>query len=173
MLHHRFSVPAALALSVLATSALGQPKSPPELRSSEMPHLMVDRAHKAPFRSDVIEISLAPATQTGSRVEYKVDVSAGDALVYSLTADAPVISEFHGEAHATKTVVFYREETATTASHGQFTAPMSGAHGWYLANPHDRPVTVRLQLAGYYKTAPGLLKIQRPQKPAAPQPAST
>jgi hypothetical protein len=99
-------------------------------------------------------------------VEYKVDVGAGDALVYSLKADLPVISEFHGEAHATKTVVFYREETAMAASHGQFVAPMSGAHGWYLANPHEKPVTVRLQLSGYYRPAPGLLKIQRPQKPA-------
>lgn len=158
---------AALAMSVLATSALGQPKPPPELRSREAPHLMVEREHGQAFRSDVVEIALAPATQTGSRVEYKVDVGAGDALVYSLTADLPVISEFHGEAHATKTVIFYREDTATAAAHGQFIAPMSGAHGWYLANPHDRPVTVRLRLAGYYKTSPGLLKIQRPQKPAA------
>ena len=164
MLLHRLS--AAAALAVLTTPALGQPKPPPELRSSEMPHLVVERAHKERFRSDTVEISLAPASQTGSRVEYKVDVGAGDALVYSLKADLPVISEFHGEAHATKTVVFYREETAMAASHGQFVAPMSGAHGWYLANPHEKPVTVRLQLSGYYRPAPGLLKIQRPQKPA-------
>lgn len=166
MLHHRLSAAAALATIFIATSALGQPKPPPELRSNEMPHLMVERAHKQPFRSDTVAITLAPATETGSRVEYKVDVGAGDALVYSITADQPVISEFHGEAHATKTVVFYREERAMAASHGQFIAPMSGAHGWYLANPHDQPVTVRLELSGYYKTAPGLLKIQRPQKPA-------
>ena len=166
MLHHRLSAATALATTLLTTSALGQPKPPPELRSSEMPHMMVERAHQQPFRSDTVEIPLAPASQTGSRVEYKVDVGAGDALVYSLTADQPVISEFHGEAHATKTVVFYREETAMAASHGQFTAPMSGVHGWYLANPHEKPVTVRLQLSGYYKTTPGLLKIQRPQKPA-------
>ncbi len=163
---HRLSAAAALATAVLATSALAQPKPPPELRSSEAPHLMMDRAQRAPFRSDTVELTLAPATQTGSRLEYKVDVGAGDALVYSLTADAPVVSEFHGEAHATKTVVFYREDTATAASHGQFIAPMSGAHGWYLANPHDRPVKVRLLLSGYYGASPGLLKIQRPMKPA-------
>ena len=163
---------AALATCILATSALGQPKPPPELRSREAPHLMVERGQEQAFRSDVVEIVLAPATETGSRLEYKVDVGAGDALVYSLAADLPVISEFHGEAHATKTVIFYREDTATAASqgrfaaHGQFIAPMSGAHGWYLANPHDRPVTVRLRLAGYYKTSPGLLKIQRPLKAA-------
>lgn len=172
MLHARLFA-AALAATALATQATGQPKPPPELRSSEAPHLMVERAQDQAFRSDVVEIALAPATQTGSRVEYKVDVRAGDALVYSLSADQPVISEFHGEAHATKTVIFYREDTATAASqgpfasHGQFIAPMSGAHGWYLANPHDRPVTVRLRLSGYYKTTPGLLKIARPQKPAS------
>ena len=161
------AIAAALAVSGLATSALGQPKPPPELRSSEAPHLMIERGHGQAFRSDAVEIVLAPATETGSRVEYKVDVGAGDALVYSLTADQPVISEFHGEAHVTKTVIFYREETATAASHGQFIAPMSGAHGWYLANPHDKPVTVKLRLSGYYKTSPGLLKIVRPLKPAA------
>ena len=152
-------IAAALAACALAAPALGQPKPPPELRSSEAPHLMIDRSHPAPFRADTVELTLAPATQAGSRLEYKVDVAAGDALVYSLTADQPVISEFHGEAHATRTVIFYREEPATTASHGQFVAPMSGAHGWYLANPHDRPVKVRLSLSGYYKVAPGLLKI--------------
>lgn len=165
------SAAAALATTLLATTAVAQPKPPPELRSAEMPHLMVERSHKEGFRSDTVELALAPATQAGSRLEYKVDVAAGDALVYALTADLPVISEFHGEAHATKTVVFYREETATTASYGQFLAPMSGAHGWYLANPHDKPVTVRLRLSGYYRTAPGLLKIQRPLKPA-PAPAA-
>lgn len=164
---HLAAAMAVLAIGLLGGPALSQPKPPPELRSSEAPHLMVERGHADAFRSDAVEIVLAPASESGSRVEYKVDVGAGDALVYSLTADRPVISEFHGEAHATKTVIFYREDTATAASHGQFVAPMSGAHGWYLANPHDRPVTVRLRLSGYYKTAPGLLKISRPLKPAA------
>lgn len=165
MPHPHLVAVTALATTLLATGAVAQPKPPPELRSGEMPHVMVDRAQAAAFRSDEVEIALAPASQTGSRVEYKVDVGAGDALVYSVRADQPVISEFHGEAHATKTVIFYREEAAMTASHGQFVAPMSGAHGWYLANPHERPVTVRLKLAGYYRITPGILKIQRPQKP--------
>lgn len=166
----RTAIVAALtvaAVAVAATGALAQPKPPPELRAGEAPHLMMERPQAAAFRSDVVEIALAPASQSGSRAEYKVDVKAGDALVYSIVADQPVISEFHGEAHATKTVIFYREETAMSASHGQFVAPVSGAHGWYLANPHERPVTVRLKLSGYYRLEPGLLKIQRPQKPAS------
>lgn len=158
-------VAALLAMSAGAGGAGAQPKPPPELRAGEAPHLMMERPHREAFRSDEVEIVLAAASQSGSRAEYKVDVGAGDALVYSIAADQPVISEFHGEAHATKTVIFYREETAMSASHGQFVAPVSGAHGWYLANPHEAPVTVRLRLSGYYRLAPGLLKIQRPQKP--------
>ncbi len=40
-------------------------------------------------------------------------MQAGSALLYSLVASAPVISEFHGESDANKGVMFYREETAT------------------------------------------------------------
>lgn len=151
-----------LGLLALAAPATAQQKPPPEFRSTDLPHVVVEKKHGQPFRTDVIEIPLAAAKQLGSRTEYKVSMKAGDALVYSLTASKPVVSEFHGESDANKAVMFYREETATTATHGQFVSPMGGAHGWYLANTHDTPITVRLQLSGYYTVEPGLIKFTKP-----------
>jgi len=117
-------------------------------------------ASEASYRSDEIEFELKPAKVPGWRLEYKVGMKAGDALLYSLTSNAPVISEFHNEITSNKAVMFYREEQATTASHGQFIAPAAGAHGWYIANTTDEPVKVRLKLSGYYTTTPGLITIE-------------
>lgn len=151
-------VAALLAAAAFAAPAAAATNPPPEFRSSDLPHLVVEKGHSQAYRTDVIEIPLAAAKQKGSRLEYKVHVVAGDAVVYSLTSTGPVVSEFHGESHANKAVMFYREDKATTATHGQFVSPMTGAHGWYLANTTDAPVTVRLHLAGYYKVEPGLIK---------------
>ena len=133
----------------------------PEIRSVDLPHLLIDRPQPPAYRSDEVELELAPAKVPGWRLEYKVDMKAGDALLYSLTASAPVIAEFHNEIASNKAVMFYREEQATTASHGQFIAPALGAHGWYIANTTDKPVKVRLKLSGYYATTPGLIPIAK------------
>jgi len=147
----------ALAALALAGPALAAPP-PAEFRSTDLAHLGIERGQAQAYRTDVIDIPLGAVKQKGARLEYKVHVKAGDAVVYSLTATKPVVSEFHGESHANKAVMFYREDKATTATHGQFISPMTGAHGWYLANTNDTPVTVRLQLSGYYTIEPGLIK---------------
>ena len=152
----------AAILSLFATGhAVAQIPPRPEVRSSDLPHLMIDRPQEAAYRSDEIEFELKPAKVPGWRLEYKVGMKAGDALLYSLTSNAPVISEFHNEITSNKAVMFYREEQATTASHGQFIAPAAGAHGWYIANTTDEPVKVRLKLSGYYTTTPGLIAIAK------------
>ena len=155
----RLSTAAVLALAVLSPVSASMAQAPvPEFRSSDLPHLGVERQQAKTWRTDVVEIPLAAKGQKGARLEYKVHVAAGDALVYSLTATKPLVSEFHGESKANKAVMFYREDKATTSTHGQFVSPMTGAHGWYLANENDTPVTVRLHLAGYYEVEPGLIR---------------
>lgn len=152
----------ASILYLFATGhAIAQTPPRPEVRTADLPHLMIDRPQQAAYRSDEIEFELKPAKVPGWRLEYKVSMNAGDALLYSLTANAPVISEFHNEITSNKAVMFYREEQATTASHGQFIAPAAGAHGWYIANTTDKPVTVRLKLSGYYTTTPGLMTMAK------------
>lgn len=153
----------------LALAALGVAASPlaaqsPEFRSSDLPGTMVHSSAEQAHRSDSIELALAPAGQPGSRLEYKVHMQAGDVLLYALSASEPVVSEFHGESDANKAVMFYREEPATAQSFGQFVAPMSGVHGWYLANQQETPVAVRLTISGYYTLTPGLITIGSPAR---------
>lgn len=149
---------------ILAGAFLASPlaAASPELRSDDLPGSGIHRANEDAHRSDVIELKLAAKGQPNSRLEYKVHMQAGSALLYSLSSPSPVISEFHGESDANKAVMFYREETATQQSHGQFAAPMTGVHGWYLSNEQAVPVTVRLQISGYYKLEPGLIPIAKP-----------
>lgn len=161
MLARFTGVGAAALLAVLPAGHSAAQTPRPEVRSADLPHLMIDRPQAAPFRSDEIILQLKPAKTPGWRLEYKVAMKAGDALLYSLTASAPVISEFHNEMASNKAVMFYREEAATTASHGQFIAPGDGDHGWYIANTTDQPVTIRLKLAGYYAAGPGLIPIAK------------
>ncbi len=151
----------AAVLSLLAAGSVAAQTPRPEVRSADLPHLMIDRPQTAPFHSDEITLQLKPAKTPGWRLEYKVAMKAGDALLYSLTASEPVISEFHNEMASNKAVMFYREEAATTASHGQFIAPGDGDHGWYIANTTDKPVTVKLKLSGYYTAGPGLIPIAK------------
>lgn len=144
----------ALASSLTAAS--------PEFRSDDLPGATIHRAAETAFRTDTIELPLAAKGQPHSRLEYKVHMEAGAALLYTLVASSPVVSEFHGEGDSNKAVMFYREEKATEGSNGQFVAPMKGVHGWYLSNEQPVPVTVRLTISGYYKLEPGLIKIERP-----------
>lgn len=130
-----------------------------DLRTSEMPHLNVEKLQDGTFSTDTLTFDLEPKGENGSRLEYKVGVDAGDVLVYSVVATGTVISEFHGQSEESKSVFFYREQDDVGTTHGQFISPMTGAHGWYFANTSEEPVTVTLELAGYYTLEPGLIEI--------------
>lgn len=149
---------AALALTAL----LGLPASAqsPEFRTDDLPGMSIHRAADQMHRADVVELTLAPMGQPGSRLEYKVHMQAGDVMLYALVASAPVVSEFHGESDANKAVMFYREEAATSENYGQLVAPMTGVQGWYLANEQDLPLTVRLTLSGHYTLTPGRIELR-------------
>jgi hypothetical protein len=151
-----------LALIALVFAASPLAAASPEFRSDDLPGATIHRAADQVHRSDTIELTLAPATQSGSRLEYKVHMEAGNVLLYALAASDAVVSEFHGESDANKAVMFYREEPATAESYGQFVAPMTGVHGWYLANQSSAPVAIRLTISGYYTPTPGLITIGSP-----------
>lgn len=150
------------ALMQPPTTPAPSPPPIPEVRTSDLPHLNIERLQPAAFRSDEITLELKPKGQVGARLEYKVHMKAGDVMVYSVAASGPVINDFHGQADMNDAVLFYREEKAATATNGQFIAPTIGIHGWYLANTTERPVTVKIRIAGYYELTPGLIPINRP-----------
>lgn len=125
-------------------------------------------AHRYPasFRSDAFEIPLAASgdPQRRNALEFKVRMKKGEAVVFSwaaagLAAPDDLMFDFHGhtvarpEGKAPVSVVDY-EKASGAGANGAITAPLEGIHGWYFRNRSDKPITVRLKLAGYYELIP-------------------
>lgn len=147
-----------------ALTGLNSLSAPPEVvvetRFSAPPEIA--RPEPLPFRQDVITVPIGAFGRTLGATEYKVTLAEGQTMVYSWKASAPILFEFHG--HTTPTdgspaeVMDYGKGTAE-AGNGALTAPLTGIHGWYFANPTFEDVTVELTLAGFYTLEPGLIGI--------------
>jgi hypothetical protein len=120
------------------------------------------RQYKGTHRSDTVDIPVRP---NGGEIEYMVKMRQGESLVYSwraveIAAPDKLTSEFHGHTDrapgTTGTLIFYRKGAGGTEN-GSLVAPFDGIHGWYLKNDTDRPVVVRLTLAGFYEVIPDQL----------------
>jgi hypothetical protein len=142
-------------LGASAAAALIGAGSAPALAQSDLQEVASPgAAHEraTAFRTDTIEIELAPAGDIRRRheTEYMIHMQPDDTVVYSLTsADASNLwHEFHG--HTGEKVTFYKK-AAGSAHHGSMTAPFEGEHGWYLENRSDKPVKVQLKLSGFYR----------------------
>jgi hypothetical protein len=107
------------------------------------------------MRQDTIDIPLPGF----GRLEYKLGIQEGDAIVYRWTAidlgePEMLYAEFHGhtepEPGEPGTVMFYRKAEGGDES-GVLSAPFSGIHGWYLENRSSAPIVVRLEVAGFYE----------------------
>jgi hypothetical protein len=114
----------------------------------------VFREYAADYRTDVIDIPL----EVGGELEYKLGLNEGDSIVYQWDAvdlkDTEVLwAEFHGHTPPVDNVgdlMFYRKEFGIT-ERGSLVAPFTGIHGWYLRNDGDKPLVVRLKVAGFYE----------------------
>jgi hypothetical protein len=131
-----------------------------ETRFSAPPEIA--RVEAVPFRQDTVTVPISAFGTSLGATEYKVTLEEGQMLVYSWISSAPIVFEFHG--HTTPTdgspaeVMDYVKGQANEG-HGTLTAPLTGIHGWYFANPTFEGVTVELTLAGYYRLEPGLVGI--------------
>lgn len=105
------------------------------------------------FKLDVFEIVLGPYEY----VEYKYQLEKGATMLYSWTANAGVVHDFHGERAKDATDGGPPEESfdnnARGQSTGSYSAPFSGIHGWYWENPGAETITIRLTSAGFYAAA--------------------
>lgn len=122
------------------------------------------REYDAPFRSDVIEIPLGDfmAGADRSELEYKVRMKKDATLIYSwevIGASDPHDVHFDQHGHTTPkpgeamTVATYRQAFGLKQQ-GALTAPFDGIQGWQFSNSGDRPVVVKLRLAGFYDLIP-------------------
>jgi hypothetical protein len=107
------------------------------------------------YKVDSREIKLG----FGEGVEIKYHMEKGASMVYSWTVTPPgekVFFEFHAEPDekpAGAPEDYYESyemdyEVGKGESHGTFTAPSTGIHGWFWQA--GVPVTVKLTTAGFY-----------------------
>ncbi|MEI9889362.1 MAG: hypothetical protein WDN45_00810 [Caulobacteraceae bacterium] len=148
------------AAGLMSLSAAPEARAPPwaPAAGAAAPQVLA-RSYPAPFRTDTIDIPWRPAESTGSELEYKVQMSAGQSLVYSWSVAAPpeeFYFDFHSEKRpAAKETVISHEQAVGVARNGSLTAPFDGIHGWYFQNQSVKPVTVHLKLSGFYTLLPG------------------
>ena len=109
-------------------------------------------AHPRKPRTVRIEINMQPREE----LEYKAKLAAGEPMLYSWTTQGagPVYYEFHGEPTEGEWPKDYFRSYETVESsqtaHGSFVAPFTGMHGWYWRNLSDAPLTIVLEVNGYF-----------------------
>ena len=111
------------------------------------------RTQASVFQSATLVIKL----DVGEQVEYKAVMQQGDALVYHWKLEEGVIyTDFHAdpgegaEGYPDRYFIRYAE-TEVGESGGSLVAPFAGNHGWYWLNIEDFPVTITLDVRGFYE----------------------
>lgn len=109
------------------------------------------RSSGSPFRSETIEIPL----QGDEELEYKFNMEKGQVLVYTWSSgNRDLYYEFHAEPtegeYPEDYYMSYEIGDGVTGASGSLVAPFTGRHGWYFLNLTQYPVTVKLQVSGYY-----------------------
>lgn len=118
------------------------------------------RTHDAEFKSASLVIALDEFEQ----VEVKAVMKQGDALVYSwkLVEGDTVYTDFHADPAESDQYpelywIRYRESEVASSS-GSLVAPFDGNHGWYWLNIEENPVTIELEVRGYYESIEEIMR---------------
>ena len=106
------------------------------------------------YKLDSEDLSLGP----GEGVEIKYHMQKGAGMVYSWKANSAVAFEFHGEPDNKPNKDYFEsyelnDKVGADHSHGSFTAPSTGIHGWFWENKGKKEVQIHLVTAGFYDNA--------------------
>jgi hypothetical protein len=134
----------AILMIVFALVVVAQQDGSPDLSAS-------NKSHPSIFKADMREITLS----SRQAKELKYHMAQGNGLVYSWKSNGPVQFEFHGEPDVRPDARYSEryaidEKAGVTESHGSFTAPSTGIHGWYWYNIGEQDVTIRVNAAGFF-----------------------
>lgn len=101
------------------------------------------------YRSDEMSLILPP--QKGA--EIKARMNAGESFVFNWKAEGgELYFDMHGEkVDAGDEFTSYWIERSRPHASGSFEAPFAGTHGWYWKNNGTEPVTVELEISGFYE----------------------
>lgn len=140
----------------LGLTRLSDPPDAPEVPApapgaAQVPTVEGPIAHyPAALKSDTTQFVLGPYEY----VEYKYRLEKGAVLLYSWTATATVVHDFHGDPEGGgEQAAVSHEKKPRRGANGEFTAPFAGIHGWYWENPGGESITVSLTTAGFYSSA--------------------
>lgn len=99
-------------------------------------------------KSETLTIILEP----DATVEYKALMSQGDALTFRWETDGGIAYyDFHGHDESFGPEFYTRyDEGEGTGRAGSIIAPYSGQHGWFWLNTEGEPMTITLDVAGFY-----------------------
>ena len=106
------------------------------------------------YKVDTEDFALMP----GEGVEMKYHMEKGASMVYAWKADGKLLYEFHGEPDQKPSKDYYEsyeldDKVGKTESHGTFTAPSTGIHGWFWQNKGEKDVMFHLTVAGFFDSA--------------------
>lgn len=101
------------------------------------------------YRQDTLTIEIPG----DGAIEYKALMDRGDSLVFDWSVDGgQVYYDMHAHDAAFGDEFFTRyEEGEGTGASGTIIAPYSGQHGWYWLNLEADPITITLDVAGFYE----------------------
>ena len=98
------------------------------------------------FKTNTFDIRL----EIGERLGYKTIMDSGEVLVYDWQSDGHVHFDFYANLIEDADFWTLYSEGNGRKEKGSIVAPYLGQHGWYWKNLEDRPVNVKLVVAGYY-----------------------
>jgi len=146
-------LPAEYGIDPLGTGAatglinLSRAQPPPIVASASGPI----RPQPADFKTDTRQFSLQPY---GGYVEYKYQLEAGAAMLYTWTATGEVNFDFHTEPAGKPPEASDSFERGTAREgRGSYTAPYPGIHGWFWENAGETLVEVTVTTVGFYTAA--------------------
>lgn len=124
----------------------------------------------AGYKVDGIDLTLEP----GQTVEYKFRLAQGAMMVYSwkVVEGANVRFDFHTVPDGKPISASERFMAGELSqSHGFYTAPYAGLHGWWWENSSKGTATIRINAAGFFTQAvmfapePTEMEVQDPPVP--------
>ncbi|HVS15376.1 MAG TPA: hypothetical protein VMV46_15725 [Thermoanaerobaculia bacterium] len=132
----------ALGLDRLGSPSTAGAPAPP------MPASEGGRVHDQEIKRETVEVAIGAREE----IEYKVGMVAGATALYRWSSTAPLYSDFHAEPYndLDGSPVRYLESEGASAQTGAIRAPFSGLHGWYWRNESAEPVTVTLEVTGFW-----------------------